>query len=878
MKQKIRYLLKDINTKSKLFYAFMFLCMLITFISGLASDGQSITNMLFNRDDIFMDFFNSINDCADDAYGEYGVIYPPLVVLFYRFFSCFFESGTTSHDMRDTSLGMMCFVLLTIICLYLIVKCFTKFKNGNNADKALFLFFTITSLPMIYLLERGNILIIVISLILMFVYGYDSDKPLIRHIAFISLAIAVSIKIYPVIFGLVLLRKKNNIKNILWCILYGILFFFVPFLFLGGFSQVFVLIKNILYTSSMFAGNGYGFKVNITNTFDFIGALVDHPYIFSVIGNAILFITAIIGIVLTLFAKFDCEWKLFAIPSLFIILIPGFSYIYCITYMLIVLLMFLNEEKKSKLDIVYLVLFVLQFALIFASNKSVFDKLSDFDLKLNLPTVIESISLLLMIILLYTETIIKNLKLLKGKKLFSTKLPITPVIAVFLAGVIAVSSCFSVGYTASKSGFAITNLEMWQIDEENTKDVKTVEAVHDYLKDNFKDNKILMFPKVDFTNEIAADINADFFDISYYDNSLKNIDAVKSESPDVVLIYSVAKYDVTQTNKSYSIDEFNSYFDMNKEIHLYVLDNGYEKINSYYVNTDYEISVWKKTDNKKRNKWYESGKGTYSDPYVISSTQQFLNFANAVNFGHTYYNKYIILSTDIDLSDCTDFEPIGYERYGAYFNGTFDGNGYAIKNLNLVKPKRASKNEIKNNIGIFGSLSGTVVNLVVKDCNFEGLCVGVFARSAKKGTTSIINCISMNNTINGYRCGEFVDDFGGVLCSCVAINNKGYGDINYGINGHSGSVPQATSCFSTRFSLRNTSGNISLNMMNTPDFAESLYYSSLVCNDRRLLAARNTRLSNHRIKNEKNKAKVVEKRLNICEWEIKDGVLSLVHH
>ena len=305
MNQKIKRSIKEIDIKSKIYYIGIILLALVAVIAGIVTKGETVKNVLFNHDDVFMDFFNSVNNCgfAYDAYDEFGVIYPPLVVLFYKATSLLFPAKLAAQEIKASSLGMIIFTIYTVACVMLLIKCIKKYKIGNGLDKFLFAVSMFLSVPMIFLLERGNILILVISLLFVFLYGYDSEKASTRHLAYICLAIAVSIKLYPVVFGLLLLRKKKNFKNIAWCVFYGIIFFFVPFIFIGGFSQLFVLIKNILYTSSMFGNKGYGFKVNITNTFAMFGDLLHHSYIFESIGNAVMISAVIIGVLLILFGK-----------------------------------------------------------------------------------------------------------------------------------------------------------------------------------------------------------------------------------------------------------------------------------------------------------------------------------------------------------------------------------------------------------------------------------------------------------------------------------------------------------------------------------------------------------------------------------------------
>lgn len=86
MNQKIKRSIKEIDIKSKIYYIGVILLALAAVIAGIVTKGETVKNVLFNHDDVFMDFFNSVNNCgfAYDAYDEFGVIYPPLVVLFIK--------------------------------------------------------------------------------------------------------------------------------------------------------------------------------------------------------------------------------------------------------------------------------------------------------------------------------------------------------------------------------------------------------------------------------------------------------------------------------------------------------------------------------------------------------------------------------------------------------------------------------------------------------------------------------------------------------------------------------------------------------------------------------------------------------------------------
>jgi hypothetical protein len=108
------------------------------------------------------------------------------------------------------------------------------------------------------------------------------------------------------------------------------------------------------------------------------------------------------------------------------------------------------------------------------------------------------------------------------------------------------------------------------------------------------------------------------------------------------------------------------------------------------------------------------------------------------------------LANDIDCSETVNwndnngFLPIGGPCTNAYvldgneFTGTLDGKNYSINNLTI--------NNLKQSQGLFGSLSGTITNLDLKDINFNtsGLTGGL-AACAKRGT--VIDEVTVSGTM-----------------------------------------------------------------------------------------------------------------------------------
>lgn len=868
--------LKDVNNTSKLFYIISFASLVVCIIMGVLSNGVTVSNLLFNKDDVFMDFFNSVVDCSGDAYGESGVIYPPLVVLFYKFCSMFFNiDSMKASEVRETSLGMIIFVCFTIVSYILFAKLIYKYKNGSFANKSLFAFFTLFSFPMIYLIERGNIIVLVLPLLLYFVNEYDSDVKYKRHLAYICLAISVAIKIYPVFFGLLLLKKKKNFKNILLCIFYGAVFFFVPFIFVGGFSQLGVLIHNILYTSSMFGSKGFGFKVSISNTFSLFGHVFNHVRLFETAGTVFLIITVLAGLFLILFNKWNEDWKIYAVISLIIILVPGFSYIYSVAYMIIPLLFFLNKKEIKWIDYIYSLLFIAQFIFLVAKTDELFPSFNSAELNCNIATVVESIALLAMLVLLYFDGIITFFRLSRHTKVL--KIPVNLIVCIAVVCAIAVSGVFSVYYTPSKSGFSVTSVESFTPYDD---DDKTLESFYSYVDDEIGSAKTVAFPRVDFLSSKINNKNIRYFDISYDSKSLKTTKSLTKYSPEYIIIYNVSQSEIKDSEMQISYSELKTYMNMYKEISKSCWSKGYEKVKSYYINDSIELAVWEKSENKKNTSWKNGGNGTQESPFEISTAEQLYNFSEFVNSGNSLKNKYVELTNDIDMSSIKNFKPIGFEVNPFQFKGIFNGNGYAIKNLEIRRNDYSlfDENYLKYDIALFGKLGGKVENLIVEDSVFDGYCTAVFARSSVNDKQLIINCLSRNNKITGYRCGELIDDFAGKIESCIALNNNTKGKENSNIVGYRYTSPIMAASYTNTFYKENNKFYLPNNIIYTDEMINNLNNNSTTYNKK---IEMEYKAIVHRLCYNGNKKpkdlKSAQRPLELCEWTLSGNEISITH-
>ncbi|KHD37442.1 hypothetical protein NL50_04505 [Clostridium acetobutylicum] len=127
------------------------------------------------------------------------------------------------------------------------------------------------------------------------------------------------------------------------------------------------------------------------------------------------------------------------------------------------------------------------------------------------------------------------------------------------------------------------------------------------------------------------------------------------------------------------------------------------------------------------------GKGTEDDPYIITTVQQLEDMKYDLN---AHYK----LGSDIDLTGIS-WTPIG--NSSAQFTGSFDGDGYSIKNLSMDNPG-------VNVNGLFGYIKdATIKDVVMKNTNIlGGDYVGALVANVA-GTSTIDGCLAIDGTISG---------------------------------------------------------------------------------------------------------------------------------
>ena len=150
------------------------------------------------------------------------------------------------------------------------------------------------------------------------------------------------------------------------------------------------------------------------------------------------------------------------------------------------------------------------------------------------------------------------------------------------------------------------------------------------------------------------------------------------------------------------------------------------------------------------------GMNAWADTYEIATAQDLVDFAEAVNGGETTANA--VLTAEIDLTDVT-WTPIGNAttKYG----GTFDGQGFAIKNFSYTATSDAGN-------GLFGYVNNATIKnfsisgeLISDGFTYNGTIGAAEANTVISGIRSALNITLANKGAHS----------GGILGSTVTSGN-----------------------------------------------------------------------------------------------------------
>ena len=268
--------------------------------------------------------------------------FPPLAYLFYYFIRrVTIQNGTNISSyfvMPTLPYQMMVFLLYTVIGVVLLVYAIGELKI-KEYEKKLLSISVFFSTPMFAgAIERGNMLLYVIAILLLAMAWKDSDKPVKRELALILIAIAAGLKIYPCFTGIIYLKEKR-FAEAGRLIIYGLIMFFVPFVFFGGIDGFFGLMDLLMGRLNIDYTGRVQFFMGILGNIGIKGKVAYY-------ANYIFLLCLLIAVLLT---KSNIREMTFLAAAM--AFFPAEAHRYTLLYFLLPLsVLFVEREKDNSID------------------------------------------------------------------------------------------------------------------------------------------------------------------------------------------------------------------------------------------------------------------------------------------------------------------------------------------------------------------------------------------------------------------------------------------------------------------------------------------------------------------------------------------------
>ena len=330
----------------------------LTFFFCVMAGGERTFLGIFHAqgDTLFSDFFRSVRDAAmgSAVYSERRVIYPPLANAVFWLISrvmpaAYLEAPvaqwSTWHSYPAAVLGVSFFLCL----LFVLLAGVLGREPYSRPLRLLLTLFLAASFPVLFLIERGNLVLLCLVALIVYSQNYDSDSAVAREVGLFALAVATALKIYPLLFGLPLIRERRW-RDALRAALYAFLLFFIPSFFFGGpLFCAWWLVKNTLYYSN-YAGRG---AISLLATFG-ISATLARAVIYVLYAVLLLFVILSALLQRKPFKAWAlCAAALLAVPSVF----SAYNWV----LMLPALLAFLRTERLVGRNILWFFLMATPF-------------------------------------------------------------------------------------------------------------------------------------------------------------------------------------------------------------------------------------------------------------------------------------------------------------------------------------------------------------------------------------------------------------------------------------------------------------------------------------------------------------------------------------
>lgn len=321
-------------------------------------------------------YVNEMNGMAEKAYFplSYVICYALASVSSINWY--IEQDGGIFYNGRVQSLNSMLIVFgvlfMTILMVVVAIQIYEAVKpvesdatestlsgriHSVTGKKLLITLLLLCSGAMMFTFERGNLILIALMGMLLFLTTYDSEIAWLREVGYLGLAVAGAMKGYPAILG-VLLIYRHEWKAVIRLAIYGVVMAFGPFLLLkGGFSNIPQWLQNLHKNSEVYMflkqpRLGYLYFISCMEN----ATRADMNAVYQSWKPLI----TVVGILAVISSYFQPRRWIRVCALLTIIMIyPSNSGYYCLIYLIPVIILYLNEKEKSWKDLAYIPLFAL---------------------------------------------------------------------------------------------------------------------------------------------------------------------------------------------------------------------------------------------------------------------------------------------------------------------------------------------------------------------------------------------------------------------------------------------------------------------------------------------------------------------------------------
>lgn len=348
-------------TPEVLFFVVAFIGIAIMLMLLFVSDGKAMLTMGYGES-MFCDFWAHIHKLFnyDSLYGNLAdadAIFPPLAYCFLNLFARCMQYDVSGFNISMTGYGVLILIMYMLIFMTTFVQILNyDYKTNKKVLKIIAPFIFLFSYPFWgCAFERGNPVIYAMLFLYMGIVLRNHSNKVMREISLICVAISAGFKIYPALFGLLWLAEKRY-KEAARLLIYGVIAFFLPFIFFGGIQGILEYIG----TFTRYIGKDIYSQTSILgNCITIFGEYG------KVIGKIVIF-AWIVWVVFYIFSE-GVTWKSIALLTSTQTIIIAESYVYTYVFIVIPCIYFLNSlherGRENKINYIYAVLFAFVFTI-----------------------------------------------------------------------------------------------------------------------------------------------------------------------------------------------------------------------------------------------------------------------------------------------------------------------------------------------------------------------------------------------------------------------------------------------------------------------------------------------------------------------------------